>query len=247
MRNDMRSFMRTLAVRLSIAFCGSPGQLKAQAYPIDCAILLCLSAGWPASEPCSRASAEFFRRITPWPVEPPLQIWRCPMRASDERDPTLKDAARILRVVGQNALQSSQVPSYYEMPQPPGAVWRSPKPAEDLVLTEDVQHFIQDRADIDISSPEFDFVRSIRVFHIRSAVQHESDPDLGCSRTESVRVGTYGQQGDFFWSESAVFELPPAHQGLEDWGDACVDVHHRSVFIEWHDYDGHYGFEQVNY
>ena len=53
----------------------------AQGYQIDCAILLCLAGGWPASVPCARARAEFIRRITPWPVEPPLQIWRCPMRA----------------------------------------------------------------------------------------------------------------------------------------------------------------------
>ena len=49
------------------------------AYPIDCAILLCLAGGFPASAECSAAKAEFLRRITPWPVEPPLQLWRCPM------------------------------------------------------------------------------------------------------------------------------------------------------------------------
>lgn len=49
------------------------------AYPIDCAILLCLAGGFPASAECSAAKAEFIRRITPWPVEPPLQLWRCPM------------------------------------------------------------------------------------------------------------------------------------------------------------------------
>jgi hypothetical protein len=53
----------------------------AQAYQIDCAILLCLAGGFPPSEPCARARAEMIRRITPWPIEPPLQLWRCPMRA----------------------------------------------------------------------------------------------------------------------------------------------------------------------
>ena len=52
---------------------------SADAYPIDCAILLCLAGGWPANPHCDAARAEFVRRITPWPVEPPLQIWRCPM------------------------------------------------------------------------------------------------------------------------------------------------------------------------
>lgn len=52
------------------------------AYPIDCAILLCLAGGFPASAECSAAKAEFIRRITPWPIEPPLQLWNCPMRSS---------------------------------------------------------------------------------------------------------------------------------------------------------------------
>lgn len=51
----------------------------ASAYPIDCAILLCLAGGFPASGECSAARAEFLRRVTPWPIEPPLQVWRCPM------------------------------------------------------------------------------------------------------------------------------------------------------------------------
>ncbi|AMY72111.1 hypothetical protein AKL17_1p0110 (plasmid) [Frigidibacter mobilis] len=54
----------------------------AQAYQVDCAILLCLAGGWPASAPCAHARAVFIRRITPWPIEPPLQIWRCPMGVS---------------------------------------------------------------------------------------------------------------------------------------------------------------------
>jgi hypothetical protein len=53
----------------------------AHAYQVDCAILLCVAGGFPPSEPCARARAEIIRRITPWPIEPPLQLWRCPMRA----------------------------------------------------------------------------------------------------------------------------------------------------------------------
>lgn len=49
------------------------------AYSIDCAILLCLAGGFPASTECTTAKAELIRRITPWPVEPPLQLWNCPM------------------------------------------------------------------------------------------------------------------------------------------------------------------------
>ena len=64
-----------LATGLTLAL---PAQ-RAEAYPVDCAILLCLSGGWPASAECAHARAVFIRRITPWPIEPPLQIWNCPM------------------------------------------------------------------------------------------------------------------------------------------------------------------------
>lgn len=53
---------------------------NAQSYPIDCAILLCLAGGFPASAECNAARIEMIRRITPWPIEPPLQLWNCPMR-----------------------------------------------------------------------------------------------------------------------------------------------------------------------
>lgn len=71
----------TLAV---CAFLGIAGGAPAGAYPIDCAILLCMAGGFPASAECSAAKAEVIRRITPWPVEPPLQLWRCPMGISPE-------------------------------------------------------------------------------------------------------------------------------------------------------------------
>ena len=49
------------------------------AYPIDCAILLCLAGGFPSSAECTAAKVEMIRRITPFPIEPPLQLWNCPM------------------------------------------------------------------------------------------------------------------------------------------------------------------------
>jgi hypothetical protein len=70
----------TLTAVLAAALLSSAPR-HAQAYQIDCAILLCLAGGFPSSEPCARARAEMIRRITPWPIEPPLQLWRCPMRA----------------------------------------------------------------------------------------------------------------------------------------------------------------------
>jgi len=106
---------------------------------------------------------------------------------------------------------------------------------------------IQDRADIDISGQEFNFVRSIRVFDVRYARQHESGRDGDCNRSENIYLGTYGTQGDFSWRRTSTSALPDVHIGLERWGDHCPSIHHRSVFVDWRDYDGNYGFEQVTY
>ena len=106
---------------------------------------------------------------------------------------------------------------------------------------------VQDRADIDISGPEFNFVRSIRVYDVRYARQRESGRDGDCNRSAVVVLGTYGAQGDFSWQGSSPGALPEAHVGLERWGDDCPSIWHRSVFVDWRDYEGNYGFEQVNY
>lgn len=73
-----KSLVTAAAIPATMAF----QPIQASAYPIDCAILLCMAGGFPASVECSRAKAEVIRRITPWPIEPPLQLWRCPMGIS---------------------------------------------------------------------------------------------------------------------------------------------------------------------
>lgn len=70
-----RSIIKLAAGAATASFLAAP----VDAYPIDCAILLCMAGGFPASAECSAAKAEVIRRITPWPIEPPLQLWRCPM------------------------------------------------------------------------------------------------------------------------------------------------------------------------
>ncbi|MEM9043825.1 MAG: hypothetical protein AAGC81_03960 [Pseudomonadota bacterium] len=229
---------------------GNAQKSFAQTYPIDCAILLCLSGGWPASVPCSRARAEFIRRITPWPVEPPLQIWRCPMGASyspggdasfepriyntlfGSTNPLPQSFPVIRKQVGKHLIPAVLHPTEFSVEQlPVGFALR----------------LVQDRADIDISGPEFNFVRSIRVFDVRYARQHESGRDGDCNRSATVVLGTYGIQGEFSWARSSIGALPDAHVGLERWGDTCPSIHHRSVFVDWQDYEGNYGFEQVDY
>ncbi|WP_305970560.1 MULTISPECIES: hypothetical protein [unclassified Mameliella] len=223
---------------------------QAQTYPIDCAILLCLSGGWPASEPCARARAEFIRRITPRPVEPPLQIWRCPMGASDRVDDGGNMTERLFDIVfdtGRSLPQSIEAGAPYQQDMRVFASLRGHRAAVPPLLAALTLQLIRNRADIDISGPEFNFVRSIRIFDVRYAWQRESDRSGDCRRRAFVMLGTYGTQGDFSWQPSTVDALPVAHVGLERWGEHCPDIHHRSVFVEWRDYAGHYGFEQVNY
>ena len=83
---------------------------------------------------------------------------------------------------------------------------------------------VQDRADIDISGPEFNFVRSIRVYDVRFARQHESGRDGDCNRSAVIYLGTYGIQGEFSWARSGPTILPPAHTGLERWGSTCPSI-----------------------
>ncbi|MEL6692449.1 MAG: hypothetical protein AAFQ12_05370 [Pseudomonadota bacterium] len=226
----------------------------AQTYQIDCAILLCLSGGWPASTPCARARAEFIRRITPWPVEPPLQIWRCPMGASLTAPDPNTSLPRLWDILAPNTLRRNQsiTPDTGEFrpPMVQTAMYHSDGSSSarlpdgfSLILAQATAG-----ADIDISGPEFNFVRSIRVYNVTYASQRESGRDGDCNRSFSMRIGTYGTQGDFRWTRGASpSQLPEAHVGLERYGEHCPGIFHRSVFVDWRDYDGNYGFEQVYY
>ncbi|MDR7127230.1 hypothetical protein [Pseudotabrizicola sp. 4114] len=204
----------------------------AAAYPVDCAILLCLAGGWPVSAECGHSHAVFIRRITPWPIEPPLQIWNCPMRVGlrGEQRPT----ERLYDIV-------------FRADLPPAALSLPVVPASPILV--DAQ------ADVDISDPAFDFVRSIRVFHIERATQYwrGGNNDV-CHQAQSVQLGSYGVQGDFIWQRSDVGAVPTAFDGLQGWrgshaydSASCPRLNQRAVFVEWRDHEGNYGFEQVNY
>ncbi len=152
----------------------------AQAYPVDCAILLCLAGGWPASAECTYARAVFIRRITPWPIEPPLQIWRCPMGVAD-RGPLQSTAPKVWSA-------SDQIGP----------------PLGQLVLAQ----VVEGSADIDISGLEFEFVRSIRVWDVRQYSHHERGRDDDCSESHNMRLGTYGAQGEFGWQRTTPAAAP---------------------------------------
>ncbi|WP_149758676.1 hypothetical protein [Roseivivax sediminis] len=227
----------------------------ARAYQIDCAILLCLSGGWPTSAPCTAARAEFIRRITPWPIEPPLQIWRCPMGVAFRPDDTKAPSQRLYEIAfdaDAAPLQSRpmRAPSHEPLP----AILTRATEGDfdgDALLHRIADDYTSDNgiADIDISDPAFDFVRSITVYSVERLHQREAggDDDEYCLRYEDVRIGRYGLQGDFYWQSGEPSDLPDAYVGDERWGDHCPTVNNRAVFVEWSDYQGNFGYEQVNY
>lgn len=62
-----------LAVAITVSLSIQPARMVS-AYDMDCAIILCLAGGFPASAVCTAAHAEMIRRITPWPSLPPFGI-----------------------------------------------------------------------------------------------------------------------------------------------------------------------------
>lgn len=246
----MITLLRNSAVAVSIAatsFSIAPQTAQAQTYPIDCAILLCLSGGFPPSVPCGLARAEFIRRITPWPIEPPLQIWRCPLGASYNGSTTATD--RFYEIMMNDEPINFSYPSEPLTDLPLGlqpAVVKTTggptlRPTErDLLL------LAQDQADIDISDPIYDFVRSIRVFDINIDDDRDSQSDGGsCNRYARIIVGSYGEQGDFSWGSPTPdrSQIPAAFGPTES---GC-SLRARAVFMEWRDYEGTYDSERVDY
>ncbi|TKD21523.1 hypothetical protein FBT96_09190 [Rhodobacter capsulatus] len=117
------------------------------------------------------------------------------------------------------------------------------EPLVSIPATPWVLQLVQDRADVDISDPAFDFVRSIRVFEITYQQRRNSDGD--CNSRGSVYMGTYGAQGDYSRRRSSVSAVPTASD-LAVPAD-CRSYWHRSVFVEWRDYQDSYGHEEVHY
>lgn len=73
---------RNILYYLSLtAFSTVPSSVAA--YPIDCAILLCLAGGFPSSAECVAAKTTMLQRIAPPVPHPPLQLWNCPMGGAE--------------------------------------------------------------------------------------------------------------------------------------------------------------------
>ncbi|KFI29149.1 hypothetical protein CG51_07610 [Haematobacter missouriensis] len=99
------------------------------------------------------------------------------------------------------------------------------------------------QANIDISGDAFDFVRSIRVYHIQFSQHQNRDGD--CIQSDSTRLGSYGTQGDYGWTRSSVGAVPEASDLAVP--EHCRSYSWRSVFVDWRDHAGNYGSEEVRY
>ena len=163
------------------------------------------------------------------------------MGASFETAPAANSADRILEAYFQyNSTGPRQSFPARDTADPIMAAWRIPETPSDFVPADQALRLIQDRAEIDISGPEFNFVRSIRVFDVYiDDDRHDGD----CDRFERIRLGSYGVQGDFSWQGSNRAAVPPAFGPTRS---GC-SLRARAVFVEWRDYQGNYGFERVDY
>jgi hypothetical protein len=231
-----RYLKRIASSAATLMFLTSP----ASAYPIDCAILLCLSGGWSPSVECSAARAEFIRRITPFPVEPPLQIWRCPLQSA-----ALETEYSPLARLRQLAVTSNSKPKAEDAfavvrisasyPMSPAPIWP--------LTNAQALHLVSETADVDISGPDFDFVRSIRVWHVKNYSHVEEGNGGDCAENSNIELGTYSTQGAYSW-QAVSPQSVPAWTGLST---TCGSSSYRGVGIEWRDYEGRHGFEVVRY
>lgn len=212
----------------------------AHAYPIDCAIFLCLAGGWPSSPDCNAARAEFVRRITPYPVEPPLQLWRCPMGAAAgssnltpmQRLEAIKETSAI--AVPELPTDTNEASHIVEASYSDGAwaglgVEAPTLPAPTL-------------AAVDLSSSDFDVVRSIRVFDVQHYSFRKRERDGPCSARLRMYSGSYDEDTAFHWRKGSPGRLPawlPLHRQC-GW-------RFRGVGVEWTDRFGRYDYELIPY
>lgn len=234
----------------------------AEAYPIDCAIFLCLAGGWPNSPDCNVARAEFIRRITPYPVEPPLQLWRCPIGAAAgsttlspmQRLKTIKDTSTNPLPVppsGDEMLpQVAEVSFLTVSGKVPGAspesTLRQPKSIEIYWANLEAGAPTLSASTltvVDLSSSDFDVVRSIRVWDVRHySHKRGAKDDEQCRTSLDMVVGTYDENANFSWSEQA----PDTRPNWLPLRRQCPS-YFRGVGVEWSDAFGRYGYELIPY
>ena len=235
--------------RLTLLGCTSALALgfstPAHAYPIDCAIFLCLAGGWPNDPDCNAARAEFIRRITPMPVEPPLQLWRCPMGVASGSS-KLTPIQRLETIKAVSATPIPELPGEEETPLVVEAFYTagswSALGTTETPLASSPALPAPTLASVDLSSSDFDVVRSIRVWHVRHYSYRVREREGPCETRLDMAVGTYDENANFHWSDRALGPKP-------DWLPLRKDCpsYFRGVGVEWSDIFGGYDYELVPY
>lgn len=189
----------------------APKPSKALSYPIDCAILLCMAGGFPydAAGVCLRARQEMILRITPWPIEPPLQLWRCPMSISFHQLPTDLDLYRLRHASFNRTLPIIKIQS-----------------APTVDLSNPDFEFLQSLEVWDID------------YHVGQRRTELGDIDCKFHKRR-IRRGFYTLQGEFSWEDSDIetassrpwlgFRVSPID---------CRAGRFRGVAMIWADQDG---------
>ena len=210
----------------------------AQAYPIDCAILLCLAGGFPTSAVCSAAEAEFIRRITPWPIEPPLQIWNCPMGIAYRPDNAPLKTQDLFKVGFQ---PQRRLPSVPDAPLFLEAVLDSTDPRALSKLIDATPG-----ADIDISGSAFNYIRAIHVYDLEWSSRPTRN---GCNSYGSrMNKGSYGTQGQYFWNRISIQSFPDWMTArLSRMAECPYQGYVRAVGVEWSDVGGNMSHRIVYY
>ncbi|MES0827952.1 hypothetical protein [Ruegeria sp. SCP11] len=239
--NHSRPGIRTHVKAFAVALAALPVS-QASAYPIDCAIFLCLAGGWPASPDCVAAKTEFIRRITPYPVEPPLQLWRCPMNTSHSPS----DLGPMERLEAIKRTSASPVPEL------PSDDTTEPLLVDAAISIEAIPSLQDQYGDglqatpisVDLSSPDFDVVRSIRVWDVRHYSYRRRSREGDCERSLDLVVGSYNDNASFQWSDHAPAPIP-AWLPL---GNRCEPPSYfRGVGVEWTDIFGFSNYELIRY
>lgn len=101
-----------------------------------------------------------------------------------------------------------------------------------------------DGADIDISDPAFDFVRSIKVWNVMTYSHRVRGREGDCQEYANIQLGTYSPQGAFSWRRVGSAPVPSFVIPRKTCHPASST---RAVGIEWEDFEGNHGQEVVNY
>ena len=97
-------------------------------------------------------------------------------------------------------------------------------------------------ANVNLSAPDFDVVRSIRVWHVRHYSYKVREREGPCETRLDMDVGSYDENASFSWSNRS----PSTRPAWLPLGRQCPS-YYRGVGVEWSDIFGRYDYVLVPY